>query len=83
MSDQSTKLEREVSELRAEVRRLRRAIQGMVLIVCLGLVLLFPNLLDVGVFLGALILFGFLVSRQRRLIFRSLFTKRCADDVDA
>ncbi len=83
MDSPNTKLEQEVSELRAEVRRLRLLVEGGVLIVGIGLVVLFPTLLVAGISLGVLILFGFLVSRQRRLIFRSLFTRREVDDVDA
>ena len=83
MDDPNTKLEREVAELRAEVRRLRLLVEGGVLIVGIGLVILFPGLLSVGISLGVLILFGLLVSRQRRLIFHSLFARREADDVDA
>jgi hypothetical protein len=79
----NTELEREVAELRAEVRRLRFLVEGGVLIVGIGLVVLFPSLLVAGIALGAFVLFGFLVSRQRRLIFQSLFTRREVDDVDA
>ena len=83
MDDQNTKLEREVAELRTEVRRLRFLVEGGVLIVGIGLVVLFPSLLIAGISLGVLITFGFLVSRQRRLIFRSLFQKREIHDHDA
>jgi hypothetical protein len=83
MDNPNTKLEREVSELRAEVRRLRLLVEGIVLIVGIGLVVLFPTLLVAGISLGVLILFGFLVSRQRRMIFRSLFQKRETHEHDA
>ena len=74
------KLLREVRELRAEVRRTRHLVEGAVGIVALGLVLLFPQLLVVGLALGAFILFGFLVSPFRRAIFSSIFRKRESDD---
>jgi hypothetical protein len=83
MEDLDKQLQREVQELRAEVRRLRYLIEGAILIVSIGLVLLIPDLLVVGISLGVLILFGFLVSRQRRMIFTSLFHKRDRHEPDA
>jgi hypothetical protein len=72
MDDPNTQLQQDIRELKAEVRRLRLLIEGVVLIIGIGLVLLIPNLLVMGISLAGLILFGFLVSRQRKLIFRSL-----------
>ena len=83
MDDQNTQLQREVRELRAEVRRLRYLVEGAILIISIGLVVLIPNLLIVGISLGVLILFGFLVSRQRGMIFTSLFHKRDRHEPDA
>jgi hypothetical protein len=78
MSDSNSHLHREISELKSEVRRLRHLVEGSIVIVASGLVFLFPNLLVIGASLGVLILFGFLVSRQRLLIFKSLIRKRSA-----
>ena len=83
MDDQNTQLQQEIQELRAEVCRLRHLIEGAILIVSIGLVALFPNLLVIGISLGVLILFGFVVSRQRRMIFQSLFQKRDEHEHDA
>jgi hypothetical protein len=80
MEESNTQLQREIQELRTEVRRLRHLIEGAILIISIGLVVLIPNLLIMGISLGVLILFGFLVSRQRRLIFQSLFQKRGTGD---
>ena len=83
MDDQNTQLQREVRESRAEVRRLRYLVEGAILIISIGLVVLIPNLLIVGISLGVLILFGFLVSRQRAMIFTSIFHKRDRHEPDA
>jgi hypothetical protein len=68
-------LQREIRELRAEVRRTRHLFEGTVLIMALGAVLLFPNLLVIAIALAVLILFGILFSPLRRTIFQSLFQK--------
>jgi len=83
MDNQNTQLQREVQELRAEVRRLRYLIEGAILIVSIGLMALFPNLLVIGISLGGSVLFGFVVSRQRRMIFQYLFQKRDEHKPDA
>ena len=83
MDDPNKQLRQDIQELRAEVRRLRLLIEGIVLIIGVGLVLLIPNLLVLGISLVGLILFGFLVSRQRRLIFHSLFQRRDKQEHDA
>lgn len=83
MDNQNTQLQRDVQELRAEVRRLRYLIEGAILVASIGLVVLFPNLLVIGISLGMFILFGFVVSRQRRMIFHSLFQKRDEHEHDA
>jgi hypothetical protein len=83
MDNSNTKLQREVQELRAEVRRLTYLIEGAILILSIGLMVLIPDLLVVGISLGVLILFGFLVSRQRRTIFQSLFQRRGTNEHDA
>jgi hypothetical protein len=74
------KLERDVQELRAEVRRTRHLLEGAVAVITVGLLILIPQLFIVVLAMGALILFGFLVSPLRRIIFQSLFQKRQADE---
>jgi hypothetical protein len=76
-------LQREVRELRAEVRRMKHFIEGAVLIGTIGVVALFPSLLLVAIALVVLILFGFLVSPLRRTIFQSLFQKERTDELDS
>ena len=83
MDDRNTQLQREVRELRSEVQFLRRLVEGVVLVIGIGLVVLIPSLVVFGIALGGMILFGFLVSRQRRMIFQSLFRKRRIHDHDA
>jgi uncharacterized iron-regulated membrane protein len=76
------KLQREVQELRAEIRRTRHLTEGAVAIMAIGLGVLFPQLLVVALAMGALILFGILVSPLRRTIFKSLFQKRESDEYE-
>lgn len=56
--------------------------EGTVVIVAVGLVALFPNLLVVAVALSVCVLFGFLVSPLRRTIFQSLVQSRRTDERD-
>jgi hypothetical protein len=74
-------LQREVRELKAEVRRMRHLIEGVVLIVAIGAVLLFPNLPVIAIALAGFILLGILASPLRRTIFQSLFQKERTDDL--
>lgn len=69
-------LQREVQELRSEVRHMRRILEAFVTVAALGIVVLFPTLAGVAVGIGALVLFGFVVSPYRRLIFESLSRRR-------
>ena len=76
MNDQESRLEREVQELRAEVRRLRRLLEGVCILIGLAVVILFPQLALVIGSLAVLILFAFLVSPVRGLIFSSIFHRQ-------
>lgn len=76
MDDRQAKLEQEVNELKAEVRRLRRAAEAAVVIIALAVVYVFPQL-ALGV-LGVAIasLAALLVSPVRHLVFPSIFKDR-------
>jgi hypothetical protein len=82
MDDIDFKVKREVQELRAEVRRLRRTIEGGFVVIGLAAVVLFPQLLMLALVIGVLVLFAFLVSPQRRMIFKSIFRKRDGHESD-
>jgi predicted membrane channel-forming protein YqfA (hemolysin III family) len=83
MDETETKLQREVQELRSEVRRLKRMIEGGFVAVVVAVMLIFPQLLVSAVCVGVLILFAFLVSPVRRMIFSSIFHKRNNHEYDA
>ena len=76
MDESTERLQREVLELRSGVKRLRRCMEGVITVAFFGLMVIIPNLWRLCVILGVVILFGFLVSRQRRLIFEYLFQAR-------
>lgn len=69
MNDSTSKLEAEVEELRAEVRRLRWRLKWSIAILLLAA----PQLLLLTVLLGTVILAAFLVSPVRGMIFSYLF----------
>jgi uncharacterized protein (DUF2062 family) len=71
MTDDEFRLQREVRELKAEVRRLQHIIQGGLAAGVLVAVIFVPQLLVLAAGLGAAILFAFLVSPYRRMIFSS------------
>lgn len=73
MSDIDFKAKREIQELRAEVRRLRRTLEAGLVVIGLAAVVIFPQLLLFALGIAALLLFAFLVSPVRRLIFDYLF----------
>lgn len=75
MNDTEATLRREVQELRAEVRRLRRAVECGLAVIAVAAAVIFPDLLRVAVFVGVLIIFALLVSAVRRLIFSSFLGK--------
>lgn len=81
MKNPNLNLEQEVAMLRAEVRRLRRLLEGAVLMVGVGLMILFPGLLTIGISLAVMILFGFVVSPHRRMILRPLLNRKTSDDI--
>ena len=76
MDDIDFKVKREVQELRAEVRRLRRTVEAGFVVMGLAAVLIYPQLLTLALVIGGFSLMAFLVSPVRRLIFTSLFHKR-------
>jgi hypothetical protein len=83
MDDIDFKVKREVQELRAEVRRLRRTVEAGFAVAGLAVVVIFPQLLMLALVIGVLVLFAFLVSPVRRLIFTSIFAKRDRHEPDA
>jgi hypothetical protein len=83
MNDIDFKVKREVQELKAEVRRLRRTVEAGFAVAGLAAVVIFPQLLMLMASIGGLILFAFLVSPVRRMIFTSIFGKRDTHEPDA
>lgn len=83
MDSKNNQMQREIQELKSEVKFLKRILETVIFIICIGLVVIVPNLLFFGIALGLLIVFGFLVSRQRRMIFLWLFRDRKRHDHDA
>ena len=73
MSDIDFNLKREVQELRAEVRRLRRTVEAGFIVAGLVVVVIFPRLLILALVIGVFVLFAFLVSPVRRMIFSTVF----------
>ena len=71
MSDTEARLQREAQGLRAEVTRLRRAIECLLAVIAVAAAVIFPDLLRVALFVGVMIILAFLVSPVRRLIFSS------------
>lgn len=76
MSDNEFRLEKEVHELKAEVKRLRRMIEGAYVVIGLAAVIIFPQFLWYVVGIVGAIFFACLVSPVRHLIFSSVFQKR-------
>ena len=83
MNDIDFKVKREVQELRAEVRRLRRTVETGFIVAGLAAVVIFPQLLMLAVVICVLVLFAFLVSPMRRMIFISIFHNRDKHEPDA
>jgi hypothetical protein len=79
MDEADTKLRQEFQELKAEVRRLKRIIEGGIIIFCLILLILFPQLLIYVFSTAGLVLFGCLVSPVRGMIFSYLFKRDGAE----
>ena len=76
MDDRQVRLENEITELKAEVRQVRRMLEAAVVIFALAAVYLFPQL-ALGV-LGVAIasLAALLISPVRHLVFPSIFKNR-------
>ena len=83
MNDNEFKLQREVRELKAEVKHLRRLVEGAIVVIGLGAVIVFPQLAVAALGLVVGIFFVFLVSPVRRLIFSYIFGKRDGREYDA
>jgi len=79
MNDNEFRLQREVQELKTEVRRLRRLIEGAFAVVGVATVAMFPQILVYVLSIAGLCLFAFLVSPVRRMIFSSILHKRGED----
>jgi hypothetical protein len=75
MNDNELKLQREIRELKAEVKRLRRLIEGAVAVIGLGVVIVFPQVAVFALGLVVASFLAFLVSPVRRLIFSYIFRK--------
>lgn len=76
MSDNEFRLQQEVRELKAEVRRLKHTVGGAFIVAGLVAVMICPQLLGLVAAIAVLILFAFLVSPVRRMIFSSIFHER-------
>jgi len=76
MNDNEFRLQREIRELKAEVRRLKYVVEGGCVVIGLVAAIVFPQVLLIAAGIAAAILFACLISPVRRLIFSSFFTKR-------
>ena len=72
MNDNEFRLQREVQELKAEVRRLRRTIEGAYIVIGLVVVMICPELLVV-VAIGGIGYLAFLFTPLGRKIFPHFF----------
>ena len=75
MQELDENLRREVKELKAEVRRLRRMVEAGFVLLGIAVAIFFPGLLLIVLAVAMMILFAFLVSPVRGLIFSSLLQK--------
>jgi multisubunit Na+/H+ antiporter MnhG subunit len=76
MDDERANLKREVQELKAEVRHLRRLVETGLVVFGVAIIYFTPQLALAAAGLGVMILFAFLVSPVRKLIFQYLFHDR-------
>ena len=83
MNDSDFQMKREVQELRAEVRRLRRTVEAGIVLVGLAAVVIFPPLLMLVLVIRVFVPLALLVSRQRGMIFTAIFEKREEHERDA
>ena len=82
MSDNEFRLQREVKELKAEVRRLRRTVEGAFAVIGLVAVVLCPELLVVAAIAGIGYL-AFLFTPLGRKIFPHFFHSKGDHEYDA
>jgi hypothetical protein len=75
MSEDELRLQREVHELRAETRRLRRIIEGAFTVLAVAAILVFPQLLILAGIAGIGVL-GFLASPLGRKTFSYSFHRK-------
>lgn len=75
MSEDELRLQREVQELKAETRRLRRIIGGAFIVLAVAAILIFPQLL-VLVAVAGIGFFGFLLSPLGRKTFPYSFRRK-------
>ena len=83
MSDNEFRLQREVQELKAEVRRLRRTVEGGFVVIGLAAVVICPQLLMFALIIPAAILLTLLVSPARRYVVTYLSHKQDEHEHDA
>ena len=83
MSNNEFRLQREVQELKAEVRRLRRTIEGGFVVIGLAAVVICPQLLMFALIVPAAILLTLLVSPARRFVVSYLLNKQDGTEHDA
>jgi hypothetical protein len=83
MSDNEFRLQREVQELKAEVRRLRRTVEGGFVVIGLAVVVICPQLLMFALIIPAAILLTLLVSPARRYVVMYLSHKQDEHEHDA
>ncbi len=76
MDDGQEKHQQTIAELRTEVQRLKHIIHGMLAVVGLAVVCIFPQIAVAAFTIGLFILFALLVSPVRHLIFPSVFRSR-------
>ena len=75
MDDNEFKMQREIRELKAEVKRLKRMLEAGFIVVGVVVILIFPELLILAA-IGALGFFAFLLCPLGRKIFSPIFHER-------
>lgn len=76
MEDKDKKLERELKELKAEVRRLRLMIECLCVAAAVLAAIMFPQIAVLLLIVTAVILLALLISPARRSVFPYLFDKQ-------
>jgi len=82
MDDNEFRLQREIRELKTEVRRLRRMIEGVFAIIGIAAIVIFPELLIV-VAIGGVGFFAFLITPLGRKISPYFFHRKDDHESDA